>query len=389
MRVRFAVMAAAAAAVLSGCLGDGSPSVSQGDGSPSVSAVKVAGDSLADGGTYGYKFTVQGANLAQTRIWVDWVAEAANVRPLCPRYVATSETNVIANPQAANCTNHAVGDARINVIGTSGQDDTPFSVVKQLRDLGERGYGSRDLLLVNGGINDIVDLLGAYLEAYLTAGNGSGTAYTALLAELLSPAQLQAAAAAGQAGLAQAGDLYMLALADRLADALRDHALAKGAQRIALVNAPDITLTPGFKEFEEFAQAILGRGVGHALAAQVAHVARSWIQAFNGRLAQRFTGENRVVVIDLYGEFGKWLATPAAYGLTNVTTPACPAITDDMGLPEYNIKTCTAAALDATPGKTAGWWQTYLFSDDDHFTPRANQLFGEWVTRTLKAKGWL
>jgi len=56
-KLKFIALSAAAAVVLAACGGGGS------DTTPKVqiASVKVMGDSLADVGTFGFKFTVQGA----------------------------------------------------------------------------------------------------------------------------------------------------------------------------------------------------------------------------------------------------------------------------------------------------------------------------------------
>lgn len=373
MRLTFRLTALALTAVLASCGGGGS----------NVSAVKVAGDSLADAGTFGFKFTVQGVSLTQTRIWADHVADAADVAPLCPRYAATGPNTVAPNPSATGCTSYAVGGARINVAGNAG-DATPFSVLQQLRDLGTQPYAEQDVLLVDGGGNDAADLIGAYLGA----NTDGGAAYVALLGELLSSAQVAQAVAGGTTGLAQAGGLYMTALADALVDTLKAQALDKGAKRVVVVNAPDVTRTPRFQAvLAGVAQASGGGAQGAAVAEQIATLARSWVGAFNARLAQRLAGESRAAVVDFYGALNQWLASPAAFGLTNTTGTACPITgTDAQGLPTYSIQTCTEAVAAANVGPN---WNTYVFSDNFHGTPRTNALMGDLVKDVLRARGWL
>ena len=46
-------------------------------------------------------------------------------------------------------------------------------------------------------------------------------------------------------------------------------------------------------------------------------------------------------------------------------------------------------ALDALPGKTAGWWKSYAFSDGFHPTPYGHQLLAASVSRALARAGWL
>lgn len=100
-----------------------------------------------------------------------------------------------------------------------------------------------------------------------------------------------------------------------------------------------------------------------------------------------------MAIVDFYASLNQWVSAPATYGLTNATTPACPSTgTDDQGLPEYNIAACTATLLDTAPypvGETQeGWWQTYVFSDNFHGTPRTNELMAQSVLQALLAKGW-
>ena len=55
------------------------------------------------------------------------------------------------------------------------------------------------------------------------------------------------------------------------------------------------------------------------------------------------------------------------------------------------IATCTAASLSAAPpsGVTdPNWWQTYVFSDNFHGTPKTNQLMGEVALSLMTARGW-
>lgn len=106
-------------------------------------------------------------------------------------------------------------------------------------------------------------------------------------------------------------------------------------------------------------------------------------------------GESRIALVDFFAGFNAQMASPANFGLTNVTVPACPVTgTGSDGLPTYNFQTCTAAALSAqTPpvGATGGanWWQTYAFSDGFHPTPLGYKLLADTVQAKLTAVGWL
>lgn len=369
MFLRTTLSAAAMALLLTAC-----------GGGDDTATLRVVGDSLNDSGTFGIKFTVQGSSTAATQIWVDRVASNVGADPVCPRYNAS----LALNPTATQCTSYAIGGARINPRGTA-QDATPNSVVRQLADASAAGrYDAKELLFVDGGGNDAADLV----ASYLAINSDCGASYTALLGELLTPAQVSAAVGGGQAGLAQAGGLYMTALANRLADAVTTHALDRGAQRVVILTAPDVTRTPRFLAV----LAGVAAQTNQATADQVRGLANSWVVAFNTQLNSRFTGNSRVAMVDFYTTFNQWLTNPATYGLTNTTTPACPITgTDTQGLPSYTIATCTATSLSANPpmGVTnPAWWQTYVFSDNFHGTPRTNQLMGDLVNGVLAGRGW-
>lgn len=368
----------AAASLLAACGGGGA------DTTPAapITTVKVMGDSIADSGTFGIKFTVQGAaptGPSSTPIWPELVASSYN-RTLCPRYVSTG--NAFNN--ASGCTNYAVGGGRINNFTAP---TSPVSIVKQLSDAGGDGFGAGDLLLIDGGGNDAADLIGAYLAV----SKDGGAAYRAVLTTLLPAATVTAGFAGGATGMAQLGGAYMVALADKFHGAIETNALNKGATRVAVLNMPAIDKTPRLQQ-------VLGgvtASAGAAAAAQVQGVLKAWMEAFNGQLAKRFEGNSKVVVVDFYTSFNEQAANPAQFGLTNAKDTVCPITGQSAeGLPSYTFPTCTATALSAmTPpaGATGGadWWKTYAFSDSFHPTPYGHQLVSQLVSRSLARAGWL
>jgi phospholipase/lecithinase/hemolysin len=371
--------AAASALVLAACGGGGADTTP----AASVTSVKVVGDSLADSGTFGIKFTVQGSaptGAGSTPIWPERVATSYG-QTLCAHY-ASDGSSFSAN---ASCTNYAVGGGRIN--NFTGPT-TPVSIVQQLKDMSAAGFSAGDLLLVDGGGNDASDLIGAYLGA----AKDGGASYAALLGTLLDAATVQQLLAGGATGLAQAGGAYMQALAVQFASAIKTQALDKGAPRVAVLNMPGVTLTPKLR----MVLASVAQAQGAATAAQAEALFDSWVQAFNAKLAATLAGDQRVTVVDFYGSFKDQAEHPAQYSYTNVTTPVCPITGQDAttGLPSYSFPACTAAALSAmTPpaGATGGadWWKTYAFSDSFHPTPYAHQLMGQLVSRSLSQAGWL
>lgn len=371
--------AAAATLVLAACGGGGA------DTTPAapVTSVKVVGDSLADSGTFGFKFTVQGSaptGAGSTQIWPERVATSFG-QTLCAHYAYTG-SGFNAN---AKCTNYAVGGGRIN--NFTGPT-TPTSITQQLADMGAAGFGAGDLLLVDGGGNDASDLIGAYLAA----AKDGGKSFAAMLGTLLDAATVQQLLSGGATGMAQAGGAYMQALATKFAATIKAQALDKGATRVAVLNMPGVTLTPKLR----MVLGAVAQAQGAPAAAQAEKMFDAWVQAFNAKLAAALAGDQRVAVVDFYASFKDQSEHPAQYSYTNATTPACPVTGVDAttGLPQYTFPTCTAAALSAmTPpaGATGGadWWKTYAFSDSFHPTPYAHQLMGQLVSRSLSQAGWL
>ena len=376
MKFRLNLAALATALLLAAC----------GGGDPAITSVKVMGDSLADSGTFGLKFTVQGSaatGAGSTPIWPELVAsDVSDAETLC----AYNRVNLLtqAVTTQAGCTNYAVGGGRINNV-SSAQD--PRSITLQLQQAAQvhGSYKSTDLLLVDGGGNDAADLAGAYLGATTEAGVAT---YRALLLSLL-PATTVDALFGQVNGPALAGGAYMQALADKFHDAIKASALDKGASKVVVLNMPDITLTPRF-------QAVLGaitQQAGAAQAQQAQALIRQWIGAFNAQLASRVSGNTKVALVDFYATLGDQVANPAKYGLSNAVDTACPVVgVGGDGLPTYNFPTCTATALSANPptGVSGGanWWKTYLYSDSFHPTPYGHELLADAVTAAVRAKNW-
>lgn len=369
-------LAVAAAVLLASCGGGDGP----------ITSVKVVGDSLADSGTFGYKFTVQGGaatGTGSTPVWPEIVASSQGVLGMCSAYTFTGS----AFTDVASCGNFAIGGGRIN---HATDPTSPLSIQTQLADLAatQGTFSSRDLLLIDGGGNDAADLVGAYLKS----GTDAGASYQALLLTQLPSETVATLLGGGQAGAAQAGGAYMQALADTFFDAIKTSALDKGAQKVVVLNIPDITLTPRFASvLQGVAQASGGGDAGQTAASQVKALIQQWISAFNARLTSKFSGVSSVAIVDFYGTFAAQIASPSTYGLTNVSEPACPAVgTGTDGLPSYDFPSCTESSLTASPpsGATGDWWRTYAFSDSFHPTPKAHELLAAEVNKAISAKGW-
>lgn len=378
--------ATAFALALAACGGGGADTAPR----ASVSRVVVMGDSLADSGTFGVKFTIQGNDIYPERIGVTYgLGKGCN-------FFAFDGATFVANP-TPGCANFAIGGGVINRASSGFGATDPRGIGVQFATATAAGnFGAGDLLVVDGGGNDAAALVGVYLRALPPPAGDGGASLFALLGTQLTPAQLTAAQAGGQAGIAVAGGQYMVALADTFYDMIKAGALDKGAQRVAVINIPGITNTPRFQAVLNGIAAANGGGTTGATArAQSEALFKSWVEAFNRQLASRFAGDARVAVVDLYTEFNNQVANPSQFGLTNVKDTACPATgvgTD--GLPTYNFATCTNAALAATPppaGATGGadWYKTWAFSDGFHPSGYGHQLVAQLIARSLAQAGWL
>lgn len=379
VRLGTATAVSLAAVLLAACGGGGSDSTPR----VGIQSVKVIGDSLADVGTFGFKATVQGT---ESYLFVERVALDYGLKPTCNYYAATGASSFVPNP-ATGCVNYAVAGGVINRASSGFGATDPRGLPVQFAAAATVGYAATDLLLVDGGGNDAAGLV----TAYLAAARDGGVAYTTMVGSLLAPAVVAAGAAGGATGLAGLGVTYMQALADSLVAMVQTQALDKGAQRVLVANIPGITNTPRFQAV----LAAVGAASGATAKAQSEALFRSWIEAFNARLAEKFAGNPKVLVVDVYTTFNQQVQIPDQFGLTNARVPACPATgTGSDGLPTYSFPTCTSAALSAqTPpaGTTGGadWWKTYAFSDGFHPTPYLHQLTGQLLARSLAQAGWL
>lgn len=387
---KWAAVAASCAVVLAGCGGasDGSNITPK----TVVSSVKVFGDSIMDSGTFGFKFTIQSSDAANPfLIFPEVVAANFGVSNLCSFFRFNGTTFI---PNTA-CTSYAVGGGRVNNLTNASApgNANPFSITYQMA-VGSATLSPNDLVIIDGGGNDLADLTGAYLGATTPAGVAT---YMGLLGTLLPPATVASIIGASPTptSLGTAAGAYAQAVGKTLADSIKANVVAKGVTKIVVVNSPDITVTPRFL-------AVLGAVAAAGGTAQrdaVQGAARAWTAAFNGALASGLAGTN-VQVYDLNTEGAKINATPAQFGLTNITTPACPKVAGgldattgqaSLSLPA-TVAACTSANMSANipVGETsANWWKSYAYSDNFHPTPALHKLIGQSINLQLAKAGWL
>ena len=170
--LRLLAASLAAAAVLAGCGGGGGTEPPR----ASITRLTTAGDSLADVGTFGARFTVQ--NSADPAnpfpVFPEIIASDFGLGAQCNYFVATSATTFVPNPKAG-CTDYAIGNGRIQNTAAQGGDAGDQSIPLQLAtavSVAGGAWTSSDLVLVDGGGNDANDLI----LAFLGAGTGAAGA---------------------------------------------------------------------------------------------------------------------------------------------------------------------------------------------------------------------
>lgn len=371
MTWRLTLIGFAAALALAGCGG--------GDPIEAAPEVYVAGDSLNDVGVFGARFTIQSANTSTPyKVWTEHVASAAGFKSLCAAYNGSASFTPIAS-----CTGYAVGGAQINPVSlqrtsglvsgvTIGSDASPMSIVQQMKDMAKgRTFGSKDLVMVDGGGNDANALATSLLEG-LTPGNPFAAqaigAYSTILKDLLPAATVDAAVAGvgvDPTPLIQLGGAYMQAAATMLTNTIKTELIAKGAQRVVVLNLPDLSKTPALNKQPDNAKAIV----------------LGWSQAMNAKLQSEIGSEPKVLMVDFFSTLNGWVSNPSSgsiglASLSNVTDRACGST---------DITSCTDSGLN-TSGPSD--WRTHMFADNLHATPFGNQLMANHVQTLIKAKGW-
>ena len=378
----------ATAGLLAACGGGGGADTTP---KAKVTSVKVMGDSLADSGTFGFKFTVQGSVLTgtgSTLIWPERIADQFS-KSLCAYYRAGDE-NLTTYQEVSNCTNYAVGGGRVNPLDAP---TSPKSVLVQIQTAAKAGFSAEDLVIIDGGANDAADVIGALIAA----ARGNSQPLNAMVAWLDSKAPGTSTALMTQAGgdaskfSGLAAGAYLQTLAKTLAGSIAQNVIAKGATRVAVLNVPAITKTPRFQMvLASIAQAAGGGEAGAAAATKQEAAFDGLVQVFNNQLAVSLGGQSQVALVDFYTEFKSQISNPAQYDFDNVKDPVCPVTgVDGSGLPTYTFPTCTAVALSATPGKPSpDWWQHHVFADSFHPTPYGHELMAKQARDAVSAKRW-
>jgi len=329
-----------------------------GDDKPTYTQVVSFGDSLSDVGTYktatvnsigGGKYTVNGTG---GTIWVERVAADRGLGAPCAAQVGLVSTGPLAAfaqtpATVAGCFAYGQGGSRVtNPVGPGN------AALLALGDTG--GYlGQLTVpvttqmdrhLIANGG-----RFSGSELVLVLAGGND---VFINLASIGTNPGQITAQQAVTNMGTAGA----------ELAALIRTKLLANGAKFVVVVTLPDVSQTP-------FAatQSVQTQGLINTM-----------VTTFNGQLNAGLNGVSDVLYVDAYAQGRDQFARPAAYGLSNVTVPAC----NLAALPFASSLVCTTASL------IAGDTSRYAYADGVHPTPYGHQLVSDYVLQRMSEVGW-
>jgi outer membrane lipase/esterase len=416
--------ALAAAAFLAGCGGNDA-----GDQSPRFAFKQMVnfGDSLSDVGSY--KTAIVGANggghysingdfsaegLAYTN-WTEFLAGQLQLTQPCAAEVGLASVGALAflsqaTVDTAACLSYAQGGAEVtdphgpgnaylftaygSSSGQLGQLTKP--VVAQIASYLtiHTKFDDSQLITVLAGGNDLfIDralTVDAHVQGILQAEQGGA---------------IDAATAATMIAAAASTAVDQMTLAGtQLADLVKNQIIANGGKHVVVVNLPNVALTPDNALW-------VSTGAGQYVEPVHAHLTLDMTNAFNTALAaglsvtavgngNQTSALPEVVWVDAFTANTDQTARPAAYGLTNVTTPACKldgtpgstgltvpvSATATTFVPLASSLFCTANTLISTD--TASLMH-YEFADTVHPTPYAYRLLAELVSEQMAIKGWL
>ena len=221
-----------------------------------------------------------------------------------------------ADPSSKNGTNYAVGGARVGVDSSTTVGGTTVPIpslrtqLQQLRAVEGNRLDSDALYTVWGGANDLFAI---------TAGAPAQATITSAIIEHVTVVS----------ALSQAG-----------------------AQYILVPNIPDLGMTPAF--------------AGNAAAGT--QLSTAYNQALYGQLAHT---KANVIPLDVASLLHEAAANPASFGLKNVTTPACGAV----------------SSLQCGPGNLLepNADKTYLFADGVHPTTAGHTVLADYAAAVLTA----
>ena len=348
------------------------------------------GDSLSDVGTYavgtvrtlgGGKYTVNGPD---GKNWTERIAARMNLpAPCAARTGLDGDATLgfrVAVTDHPGCTNYAQGGARVtDLIGPGNQllggdnrllGQLTNPVIDQINHhlaISGGSFKGTELVTVFAGGNDIFANLAQLADGASAAANTAGIAAAKLPGA--SSDSVRSATDAATLAYTQANGVTVVAAmataATQLGSYVNNLILAKGATRVAVVNLPDASLSP----------------FGQALDPTTRAIVESMVTTFNSTLHGTLGANNRLLYVDAYTTSRAQFASPAQYGLGNVTKPACDLSRKKNLLGSSLVCTSDNLEADATPA--------FAYADTVHPTPYGYRLLADLVTAGMLKRGWL
>ncbi len=310
-RLRRAFVLAASSVLLAAC-GGGGDVVSQ----LQPSRIVAFGDGFSDVGQVGgARYTVNGVG----GVWS---------QQLAARY------GLPLNAAAAGGTSYATGNARVTAKPDAAGNAATPAIAEQISAFLSAGgaFGSNDLVLVNGGISDIV----VQARGVVTGSQGVDAA---------------------RSNVSQAGR--------ELGDQVR-RLVGAGARQVVVVGSYNLGRSPW------------ARGIGQT------SLLENLSSRFNEQLLISIADlGSRVLYVDLAFYFNLVTANPGAYSLDDAATVVCNTVDPGPGIGigagQVNSALCNTGTVVADPARR-------LFADPVYPTPRGHQLFGDYAYDRVRGR---
>jgi len=273
------------------------------------SRIVVFGDGFSDIGQAGSRYTV---NDGATNVWTLQLA---------------SDFGLPLTPSTAGGTSYATGNVRITAEPDAAGSSATLTVKKQIDAfLAGGGVGANDLVVVSGGIGDLIAE-----TVQLTAG---GQTRDQLLADV------------GQAG--------------------RD--LGAQVRRVVNAGATHVIVVGPYN---------LGRSPWAAATGQGTLLTDAATR-FNDQLLVSIVDLGaKVLYVDAAFYYNLMIGSPGGYDMTNATDPVCtsfdPGVGIGTGTGQLNSALCTTASVVSTD------YNRYLFADRVYSSPQAHRKFGDYA----------
>ncbi|MBW7834268.1 MAG: GDSL family lipase [Simplicispira suum] len=275
------------------------------------------GDAYSDVGQKGTRYTVNDGSIN------NWTLQVAD------RYGKTLTS------ASAGGLSYAQGNARLAATpDAAGDASTPTIAAQVDAFLAKGSFAANDLILINGGISDLIVGLAA-----VQAGSQTADAFVAS---------------------SRANGKLLAAQVKRLVDAGAPHVLVSGIF--------DLGMTPWAKAVDR-----------ESLLSQAS-------SAFNqGLLVDINDLGAHVLYIDAAYFVNLYKAAPGVYSFTNTTDPVCTSVDAGAGIGigagQVNSALCTPATLVA--GVDAS---SYVFADSVYLSPSAHRQLGNYAYDRLRAR---